>query len=225
MAFHIDTDSDIQREILDELSWDPRVEPEEIGVAVGEGVVTLTGSVDSYSKKIAAEQAAHRVRGVKAVANDLVVRLPIDVEVTDTDLARSITSSLERHVEIPTENLDVTVAAGWVTLKGELPWRFQRDAAEQTIRALKGVKGITNLVRANPTVKPANIRIQIEQALVRSAQTDARRIHVETEGPEVTLKGSVRTLTEWREAEQAAWLAPGVTQVDNRIVVMPEICE
>lgn len=217
------TDRDLQQDVLDELVWEPRLEPGEIGVIADEGVITLSGFVDSYQKKIAAEQAAHRVRGVKAVANDLVVRLPAQAQRTDAELAQMVVHALEADADIELEALDVTVADGWVTLKGELPWRYQSDAAEHAVRALIGVKGITNIIRTRPNVKPSAIRKQIEQALVRSAETDARRIYVEVEGPRVILKGSVRTWAELRDAERVAWSAPGVESVDDRIVIMPEI--
>jgi len=148
------TDEDIQRDVLAELKWDARVQPNEIGVSVKDGVVTLTGVVDSYSKRWAAEDAAHRVRGVKAVANDIEIRLPSSAERTDTDIAAAAVRALEWDALIPTEKLDVTVSKGWVTLRGEVEWQFQKEDAERVVRRLSGVRGVTNLITVKPRLTP-----------------------------------------------------------------------
>jgi osmotically-inducible protein OsmY len=222
MAVGIRTDEQIQADVLEELQWDSRARPNEIGVAVKDGVVTLTSWVDSYLKKIAAEEAAHRVRGVKAVVNDIEVRLPSSAERTDADLVAAVINALKWDAAIPAGKVDVTVSQGWVTLKGEVDHGFQKRAALRAICRLSGTKGITNLMIVKPRVLPTDLKQQIERALLRNAQTDARNITVEMEGSRVILRGTVRSSAEKQAAEDTAcWSAPGVTEVDNRIVVSP----
>jgi osmotically-inducible protein OsmY len=213
------TDTQIQADVLAELKWEPRVQPNEIGVIVKDGVVTLTGVVDSYTKKWAAEEAAHRVRGVKAVANDIEVRLPSSSERTDSDIAAAAVRALEWDAFVPVDRIDVTVSKGWVTLRGEVDWHYQRDDAERVVRRLTGVKGVTNLITVKPRVAPQDIKKKIEDALRRSAEMDAKRISVEVDRSKVILRGTVRSWAEREEAERQAWAAPGVTQVDNRITI------
>ena len=223
MAVSTRTDEEIQADVLEELKWDSRVQPNEIGVMVKDGIVTLTGWVDSYWKKIAAEEAAHRVRGVKAVANDIEVRLPGSAERTDTDLAAAVLNALKWEADIPTGKIDVTVSHGWVTLKGEVEYGFQKRLAEQAVQRLSGVKGVTNLIVVKPHVEPSDLKQRIEKALVRNAETDARNITVEVQGSKVILRGTVRSYAEKKAAEETAWSAPGVTEVENRIVVSPPL--
>jgi osmotically-inducible protein OsmY len=215
------TDAMIQRDVLDELAWDARVQPNEIGVAARDGVVTLTGRVDSYAKSWVAERAAHRVRGVRAVANDVEVRLPTSAERTDTDVAGAATRVLEWDAMVPVGKLDVTVARGWVTLAGEVEWEFQRRAAERSVRRLAGIRGVTNLIAVRPRTVPSadRLRQRIESALVRSVETDAERLRVTVDDGTVLLDGTVRSWMEKQEAERVAWSSPGVMAVDNRIRV------
>lgn len=219
IATEIRTDDQVQRDVLAELKFEPRVLPNEIGVTVKNGVVTLTGFVDSYTKRWAAEEAAHRVHGVKAVANDLEVRLSGSGERTDADVAAAAVRALEWDAFVSVDKLDVTVSNGWVTLKGDVEWQFQRQDAERVVRRLTGVKGVSNLITVKPRVTPSELKQKIEKALVRSAETDAQRITVEVDGSKVILKGTVRSWAEKQEAERMAYSAPGVTSVDNRITI------
>ena len=209
------TDPEVQTDVLAELRWDLSASAKDIGVAVKDGVVTLTGTVDTYLNKWKAEQAAHRVSGVTAVANDISVRTI--GERTDSDIAAAAVHALKWNTSVPAEKIHVTVDNGWVTLKGEVEWQYQRQDAERAVRGLWGVKGVSNLVTVKPLATPADLKKKIEDALVRSAEVDANNITVEVQGSKVILKGKVRSWAERKEAERTAWLAPGITSVDNQI--------
>ncbi len=216
------TDIQIQRDVLDELDWDSRVRPNEVGVSVKDGIVTLSGTVDSYTKRWAAQEAALRVLGVKAVANDLEVHLPGAAERTDPELAQAALAALKWDADIRTEGLEVTVSRGWVTLKGAVDVQFQRQEAERIIHRLAGVKGVTNwLVVRTMSPAPKDIKQRIERALLRNAETDAQRITVEVHGNKVILHGTVRSYAESRAAEGSAWSAPGIAEVENHLVISP----
>jgi osmotically-inducible protein OsmY len=221
MAVTVRSDEDIQRDVLEELKWDARVRPNEIGVAAKDGVVTLTGWVDSYLKKLAAEEDAYRVPGVKAVVNDIEVRLPGSAERTDADLAKAVINALKWHAGIPADKIQVTVDHGWVTLRGQVDFAFQKRLAERAVERLSGVIGVTNLiqVKTQQPPSPEALKGQIEKALIRNAEIDARRITVEVQGSKVILRGTVSSYAEKKAAEETAWSAPGVTEVDNRIIV------
>ena len=212
-------DGDIKRDVEEELRFDPDLDATDIAVAVKDGIVTLTGFVKSYTAKYDAETTVKRVAGVLGVANDIEVRLPSSAERTDADLAAAVLNALRWDAAIPTGTLDVTVSKGWVTLKGEVEFGFQRRDAERAVQRLAGVKGVTNLITVKPRVSPTDLKQNIERALVRNAQTDARHITVEVQGSKVILRGTVRSYAEKQEAADAAWSAPGVTEVDNRIVI------
>ena len=211
------TDQEIQADVMAELRWDPSVPANEIGVVVKDGVVTLTGTVDTYMKKWRAEEVAHHVNGVIAVANEIQVRSI--GERTDSDIAAAAVHALSWNSMIPQGKIHVTVDKGWITLKGEVEWQFQRQEAERAVRGLFGVKGVSNLITVKPAATPSDLKKKIQDALVRNAQLDAAGITVEVEGTKAILRGKVRSWAEREEAERVAWLAPGITSVDNRISI------
>jgi osmotically-inducible protein OsmY len=215
------SDSDIERDVKDELQWDPDTDATDIAVSVKGGVVTLAGYVKSYSDKYEAEAAAKRIAGVRGVANDLEIRLPSVDERPDPDIARDAVATIKAHLPISSENIKVVVQNGWVTLEGRVEWQYQRQTAENAVRRIKGVKGVTNLIQLKPRVQPEDVKKKIEEAFRRNAEVDANRIIVETNGSQVILKGTVRSWIEREEAERVAWSAPGVTSVDDRIIVSP----
>lgn len=214
------TDTQLQKDVIDELQRDPSIRHSEIGVSAKDGVITLSGKVDSYADKHAAEHAAERVAGVRAVAEDLAIRVPDSYARSDTELAHAVVSALEWHTQVPDDKVTTKVENGWITLGGSLEWKYQKDAAERALRYLTGVKGVSNLIQIKPkTVSTLDVSRKIKAALHRSVERDAERITVEAADGRVTLKGTVRSLAERLDAESAAWSAPGVTNVDDRIAI------
>jgi osmotically-inducible protein OsmY len=215
----IKSDSELRRDIERELEWEPSIDARKIGVAVVDGIVTLTGEVTTYAEKWKAERVAERVAGVKGVVNEIEVKTPS--ERSDTDLAKAVVDALWWDVMVPDDRIKVRVEKGWVTLKGEVNWDYQRRAAGRAIRNLPGIKGISNLITVKPQVEPLDVKQRIEETFKREAAIDANRITVEVNGGEVSLRGTVRSWAERHEAEQAAWSAPGVYAVHNHITVEP----
>ena len=213
------SDADIKRDVEDELRWDPDIDSTDIAVAVHNGVVTLSGFVRSYGQKVEAERDAKRVAGVVGVANDIEVRLPVLDERPDPDIVRDAVAALKAELPYSSENIKVVARNGWLTLEGAVEWNYARDRAETSVRRIRGVKGVTNAIALKPKVTPHEIRRKIEDAFRRSAELDASRISVEANGSEVILRGTVKSWAERQEAERAAWAAPGVMKVDNRIAI------
>jgi len=211
-------DSDIKRDVELEILYDPAIESHDIGVSVRNRVVTLTGFTPSYTERFQAERDAKRVAGVAAIANELEVRLPSADRRPDSDLAQEIVLALAGQVPY-LSGVTPIVHNGEVTLEGEVEWRFQKDQAEEVVRRLRGVRLVTNLIRLKDRSVAENIQTEIQQALIRNASLEATQIVVEAEGGKVILKGVVHSLAEREEAERAAWQAPGVTTVDNQLLV------
>ena len=212
-------DAQLQRDVIDELRWDPAVDSAEIGVSAKDGVVTLSGQVDTFARKYAAVRAVERVAGVRAIAEELKVVIPTIYHRTDVDLAHAAANALMWDVQVPDEKVLARVEAGWVWLEGEVTWQFQSKAAERAVRNLVGVKGVTNLLKIKAIASAPDVKQRIENALKRHAELDAKHIQVETRDGRITLKGQVRSYAEREDAERAAWAAPGVTHVEDELAV------
>lgn len=213
------TDTQLQHDVQDELEWDPSVDAAQIGVTAKDGVVTLTGHAAKLADKLAAERLAKRVYGTRAVANDIEVLLPRGSERTDTDIAGAALTALKWDSLVPDDRITVTVRHGFITLEGTVHWQYQKEAATRAVHNLIGVKGVSNQIVVTPTAKSAEIKDRIEAAFKRSAEVDARKITVEVTNGKVMLRGRVRSWSERDEALRAAWAAPGVTDVDDRLDV------
>jgi len=214
------TDAQLKLDVQEELKFQPNIRESEIGVSVKDGVVTLTGFVDSYAQKLAAERAAENVSGVRAVAEDLKVKLPHSFERSDTEVAQAAVNALKWNVEVPDSRIKLRVEDGFVTMEGDVDWQFQKNSAYESVRHLLGVKGVRNLIAVRqPKASAYEVSQKIQDAFKRSATIDAQKITVETKDGRVTLKGTVRSWAERQDAERAAYAAPGVTMVDDLIAV------
>jgi osmotically-inducible protein OsmY len=212
-------DRQLQQDVIAELGWDAAIDASRIGVEARDGIVTLTGHVESYAQKWAAERAAQRVSGVKGVAVEMNVVLPGSSQRTDADIARMASNALEWNVLVPRDAVEVLVEDGHITLSGEVEWAYVRNAAESSVRGLPGVKNVANLIRIRPQIKPGDVKTKIEAALQRRAHLDARAISVQVDKGTVTLDGTVDSLAERVTVENAVWNAPGVQNVIDHLVV------
>jgi osmotically-inducible protein OsmY len=215
------TDREMRLHVESALDWEPSVEATAVGVTVTDGIVTLRGDVGTYREKQTAERVVLGVYGVKGVANDLVVRPVNGYERTDSDIAQSAVAALQLNYVVPRNKVTVSVADGWLTLKGQVIWQFQKDAAARAVRDLAGVLGVSNQIAIQPNVKANDVQAKIVAAFKRSAEIDSRRVRVNVNNGEVVLTGNVRSWAERQEAERAAWAAPGVTSVDDQLDVVP----
>jgi len=214
------TDKQLQCDVIDELQYEPSVDATKIGVVVQNGIVSLTGTVASYAEQNAATHTAERVAGVKAVANETKVELPSMHQRDDADIAQAVLNALKWHVWVPEDTIKVSVQRGWVRLEGTVDSKFQRTSADDAVRYLTGVMGLTNLIKVNqPAINSSEVKTKIENALRRATEVEAARINVEVNGSKVILRGKVRSWAERGDAERAAWAAPGVGQVEDLLTI------
>jgi osmotically-inducible protein OsmY len=215
-------DIELQQDVMEEIKWDPQLKDiaSEIGVAAKDGVVTLSGIVDSYARKLAAEKAAQRVHGVKVVAVDLEVKIAPTTEKTDAEIATAVKNALTWHTAVNEDQIEIKVDEGWVYLDGTVEWDYMKKAAEKAISDLIGVRGVTNRINvSSKAVESSEVKRRITAAFHRSASIDSSNVHVEVAGGHVILTGKVRTWAERQDAENAAWTFPGVVAVDNQIEI------
>lgn len=214
------TDAQIKNDVLDELAWQPNIDETEIGVTVENGVVTLSGTVNSFSKKLAAEKAVKAVRGVRAVAEDIEVKYGLEYRKTDKEIAKAAADALKWNNSVPEDKISIKVDNGWIYLSGEVQWSYEKEAAKTAVQHLIGVRGVSNAITLKQSVEPGDIKERIRKALERSAQIEADNIKVTVDGHKVKLRGQVHSLTEKEEARKAAFFAPGVYDVENDLEVI-----
>jgi osmotically-inducible protein OsmY len=210
----------LRQDILDELEFEPSIDAAHIGVAVEDGIVTLTGHVSSYWEKTTAENVVRRVKGVKAIAEEIEVRLIGQKGTADDEIAKRAVNAISWNVSIPRDKVQVKVQDGWITLTGKLEWQYQKNAAAEAVRGLAGVVGVANQIEITPRASVSDIKRRIEDALKRDAETEAQAIRVNVLNGKVTLEGKVRAWSERQAAERAAWSSPGVKIVEDRISII-----
>jgi osmotically-inducible protein OsmY len=213
------TDIEIQNDVMEELKWEPSLNPAEIGVGVKHGIVSLSGNVDTYAEKVIAEKATKRVEGVKAVAEEICVKIPTSGWRSDTDIAESILNTLKWQAVVDESQVKIKVENGWVTLEGTVDWLFEKNKIVELVENLLGVRGITCMIKVAPKIAPKDVKKQITAAFHRSASIEAKNINIESVGNTVVLSGKVRSFVEKMNAEEAALFTPGVTDVTNNIEV------
>jgi len=213
------TDSNLQFDVLEELKWEPGIDHEKIGVSVDMGVVALSGIVTSYAEKLLAESTARRVKGVRAIAEDITVRYPFDAKTSDAEIAKRVADLLQWDPLVPDDKINVTVENGVVRLRGDVEWNYQKDLAFKDASKIGGVVRIDNWIQVSPSVNTADVRERIEQAFERQADLETEKIHVRAEGQKVILEGKVSSWSKRNIAERAAWAAPGVTQIEDKLLV------
>jgi osmotically-inducible protein OsmY len=215
------TDLELKQHAQNALDWEPSVDASDIGISVDASVVTLRGNVRSFAEKLNAEKTVLRVYGVQGVANDVMVRLSDSHARTDTEIAQAAVAALKWNTMVPAGRVTLSVSNGWLTIQGTLDWQYQKDAAARAVRDLTGVRGVSNETVVTPHINTSDVQAKIEAAFRRSAEIDARRVKVAALDGKVVLSGNVRSWAERQEAERAAWAAPGVTQVEDRLTVVP----
>ena len=213
------TDSNLQFDVLEELKWEPGIDHEKIGVSVDMGVVALSGIVTSYAEKLLAESTARRIKGVRAIAEDITVRYPFDAKTSDAEIAKRVADLLQWDPLVPDDKINVTVENGVVRLRGDVEWNYQKDLAFKDTSKIGGVVRIDNWIQVSPSVNTADVRERIEQAFERQADLETEKIHVRAEGQKVILEGKVSSWSKRNIAERAAWAAPGVTQIEDKLLV------
>jgi osmotically-inducible protein OsmY len=212
-------DIHLRQNILDELEFEPSIDAADIGVTADNGIVTLTGHVRTYAEKEAAERVVRRVKGVRGIAAEIEVRLFGPKETDDDDIARRAVRMLDWNVSVPKDSVQVRVLKGWVTLRGEVEWQYQKNAAYDAVRALGGVVGVSNMVELAPRLSAVDVKKRIEEAFQRDAEVEAEAIRIDVQGRKVTLSGKVKTWSERRAAERAAWSAPGISTLEDHLTV------
>jgi osmotically-inducible protein OsmY len=217
----VKTDAQLKKDVMAELEWDASINATHVGVAVKDGVVTLTGHLDTYAEKHAIERAVQRVRSVKGIAVEVDVKLDPSHQRSDSDIVAAAESAFKWHALVPSDRIQVMIEKGWVTLKGEVNWDYQRREAEKAVRSLTGVVGVSNAITLKTVAAPADVSKRIREALVRHAEDEAKLLEVTVKSDTVTLHGAVDSWSERAAASSAAWSAPGVTKVVNEIKIQP----